>query len=152
MVAENRHKPVQQKTETKPETRSGAQRKPPRGLARLYSMRTEVEAAIEEGLTGRQLAERFQVSRYSVSTWLKETGLSISDTTAKQKEIFFLWYTTDMNIAAIADELSYSRTYVGHVLKNAGLVQRTSTIGRPPGSAKGKRPPAFSHASQQGMA
>lgn len=117
------------------------QAKPLRGLSRLYSMRAEVEAAIEEGLTRRQLAERFQVSRYSVADWLKATGLQISQTTMKQKGIIHLWKTTDMNTAAIADEMSCARSYVGTVLRNAGLMRHTRTLGRPPGSTRGKRQP-----------
>lgn len=114
-------------------------RKPLRGLARLYSMRPEVEAAIEEGLTGRQLADRFQVSRYSVSDWLTETGLQISPVTAKKKRIISLWTTTDMNTSAIARKLSCARTYVTRVLIDAGLIEATGVIGRPPGSGNGKR-------------
>ena len=128
------------------------ERKPPRGLARLHSIRPEVEAAIAEGLTARQIASRFRVSENSVSNWLKETGLRICRTTEMQRRIIELWQTTDMNMAAIADELSCSRTNVGAVLRKAGLVERTSTLGRPPGSAKGKRLPTLIHASQQGMA
>jgi predicted DNA-binding protein YlxM (UPF0122 family) len=128
------------------------QRKPLRGLSRLHSMRVEVEAAIEEGLSGRQLAERFQVSRFSVSDWLKETGLRISQTTIKQKRIIHLWETTDMNTAAIADEVSCARSYVGTVLRDAGLVRHTRTLGRPAGSTRGKRPPAVLQTAQQGMA
>jgi predicted DNA-binding protein YlxM (UPF0122 family) len=132
--------------------KDGAERKPLRGVARLHSMREDVEAAIEEGLTRRQLAERFKVSRYSVSDWLKETGLSMSGTTVKQKRIISLWKTTDLNMAAIARELSCSRTNVRVVLRKAGLVQRTGTIGRPAGSVMGKRLPTFSQAPQQGTA
>ena len=164
MADKNRHKPVQQtKTaETPARTRLdiqthnipalSSQKKPLRGLSRLHSMRTEVEAAIEEGLTGRQLAEKFQVSRNSVSSWLKETGLQISETTMKQKRIIHLWKTTDMNTAAIADELSCARPYVGLVLRNAGLTHHSRTVGRPPGSTRGKRAPTTLHAAQQGMA
>lgn len=120
-------------------------RKPLRGRARLHSMREEVEAAIEEGLSCRQLAERFKVSRHCVSDWLKETGLSISSTTAKQRNILTLWYSTDMNTAAISRDLSCARTYVTHVLRNAGLIQHTNTVGRPPGSLDGKRSTRLQH-------
>lgn len=122
--------------------------KPLRGLARLYSMRPEVEAAIAEGLTGRQLAQRFRVSENSISNWIKETGLKLCRTTDMQKRIIELWTETDMNMAAIADELPCSRTNVGAVLRKFGLVQHRRTLGRPPGSAGGKRQPT-AHPQQQ---
>jgi predicted DNA-binding protein YlxM (UPF0122 family) len=145
MVQEPRLKPVQEETK-KAEIRNKAEtRKPLRGLSRLHSMRKEVELAIEEGLSARQLADRFKVSRYSVAGWLKETGNSLSDTTEKQRNILTLWYSTDMNTAAIAKDLSCARTYVTHVLKNAGLVQHTNIIGRPPGSLDGRRSARLQH-------
>ena len=115
-------------------------------------MKAEVEAAIEEGLNARQLAERFGVCENSVASWLKETGLQISQITMKQRRIIHLWETTDMNTAAIANEVSCARSYVGTVLRNAGLAHHTRTIGRPPGSTRGKRVPNYIHAPQQGMA
>ena len=146
LVDANLSIPLHQRQKATPEL------KPPRGLARLYSMRPDVEDAIAEGLTGRQLAQRFLVSENSVSSWLKETGLKISRTTPMQKRIIELWKTTDMNMAAIADELSCSRTNVGAVLRNAGLVDKPKALGRPPGSVKGKRLSIPSPAQQHGMA
>lgn len=128
------------------------ERKPARGLARLYSFRTEVEAAIEEGMTVRQLAERFRVSENSVSNWLRETGLQTCPATKMQKRIVELWNTTDMNMAAIADELSCSRTNVGVVLRKFGLVEQARPLGRPPGSIRGKRLPTLPHTAPQAAA
>ena len=113
--------------------------KSPRGQAKLGALRPEVLAAIEEGLSCNQLAERFDVAQSSVLRWMKAENLHLNSLTFTQKKIVSLWDASDLNMRAIAEELDCSRTTVSYTLRKVGRIDERKTPGRPPGSGNRKR-------------
>lgn len=112
---------------------------PPRGTAKLDSLRAEVLAAVAEGLSGRQLAERFSVSQNSVLSWIKTNDVKLSPMTQLQKQIVALWQSSDLNLYGVAKRLDCGRTTVAQTLRKAGLIEHSTKLGRPTGSIKEKR-------------
>lgn len=113
--------------------------KSPRGVEKLQTLRPEVEAAIEEGLSGRELALRFTVCEKSVHAWVRQTGLLLRPLTPMQRDIVRLFQTTDMNRNAISKTVGCSRQFVTDTLRKVALAEPSGAMGRPPGTTQGKR-------------
>lgn len=121
---------------------TAGQAKPLRGRAKLDSLQGEVLKAIEEGLSGRQLAQRFRVAENTVHRWLKAGCLTLSPLTKLQQQIIALWDATDLNMRAVSRKLDCSRFAVVSTLRKTGRIAGApGKIGRPPGCHDGKRPP-----------
>lgn len=63
--------------------------------------------------------------------------------TPLQMDIVKLWIATELSRGQISSQLKCSRGTVSKTLKLVGLVPDTRRIGRPPGSVKGVRSPAY---------
>ncbi len=113
--------------------------KSPCGMAKLKALRSEVEVAIEEGFSGRELAQRFTVCERSVYAWVRQSGLRLMPLTPIQRDILRLFRTTDMNRNAISKAVGCSRQFVTDTLRKVGLAECSGAMGRPPGTTQGKR-------------
>jgi transposase-like protein len=113
--------------------------KAPRGMAKLDALRPEVDAAISEGLSGAELARRFEVAENSVFSWLKSRVISLTPMTTLQRRIVQLWDNSDLNMNGISVTLDCGRTTVANALRRAGRLAPDARRGRPPGSTGTKR-------------